>query len=104
MTSDMTRRELEVADLVMLGLRNKEIARRLGLTVGTVKMHLHSIYQKLRISSRMQLAVIMHDANELLPQQPDYNGPDDFARSIDEAYRAIRERKANGGPGWGGWE
>jgi hypothetical protein len=34
----------------------------------------------------------------------DYNGRDDFARSIEEAYRVIRERKANGGPGWGGWE
>ena len=34
----------------------------------------------------------------------DYNATDDFARSIDEAYRVIRERKANGGPGWGGWE
>jgi hypothetical protein len=39
------------------------------------------------------------------PQQPDdYNPTDDFSRSIDEAYRVIRERKANGGKGWGGWE
>jgi N6-adenosine-specific RNA methylase IME4 len=29
-----------------------------------------------------------------------YNATDDFARSIDEAYRVIRERKANGGKGW----
>jgi hypothetical protein len=34
----------------------------------------------------------------------DYNATDDFARSIEEAYRVIRERKQNGGPGWGGWE
>ena len=35
------------------------------------------------------------------PQQPDdYDATDDFARSIDEAYRVIRERKANGGKGW----
>jgi len=32
--------------------------------------------------------------------QADYNPEDDFARSIEEAYRVIRERKANGGPGW----
>jgi hypothetical protein len=39
------------------------------------------------------------------PQQAnEYDGADDFARSIDECYRAIRERKAKGGPGWGGWE
>jgi len=29
-----------------------------------------------------------------------YDATDDFARSIDEAYRVIRERKANGGKGW----
>jgi hypothetical protein len=29
-----------------------------------------------------------------------YNGADDFAKSIDVAYEAIRERKAAGGPGW----
>jgi site-specific DNA-methyltransferase (adenine-specific) len=34
----------------------------------------------------------------------DYNPENDFARSIEEAYRVIRERKANGGKGWGGWE
>jgi hypothetical protein len=34
------------------------------------------------------------------PQPDDYDATDDFARSIDEAYRVIRERKANGGKGW----
>jgi hypothetical protein len=29
-----------------------------------------------------------------------YNAEDDFAKSIDEAYRVIRERKAAGGKGW----
>jgi len=29
-----------------------------------------------------------------------YDAEDDFARSIDEAYRVIRERKAAGGKGW----
>jgi hypothetical protein len=37
-------------------------------------------------------------------QHDDYNAADDFSRSIDECYRAIRERKAKGGPGWGGWK
>ena len=30
----------------------------------------------------------------------EYNAADDFARSIDEAYREIRARQAAGGPGW----
>ena len=29
-----------------------------------------------------------------------YDATDDFAKSIDEAYRVIRERMRNGGPGW----
>jgi len=33
-------------------------------------------------------------------ERDDYDASDDFARSIEEAYRVIRERKANGGPGW----
>jgi DNA (cytosine-5)-methyltransferase 1 len=37
-------------------------------------------------------------------EREEYDGDDDFSKSIAEAYRVIRERKANGGPGWGGWE
>jgi DNA (cytosine-5)-methyltransferase 1 len=37
-------------------------------------------------------------------ERDDYDASNDFARSIEEAYRVIRERKANGGKGWGGWE
>jgi DNA-binding NarL/FixJ family response regulator len=41
-------RELEVALLVSRGLSNKEIARELRLSDGTVKLHVHSIFLKLR--------------------------------------------------------
>jgi hypothetical protein len=33
-------------------------------------------------------------------RKAEYDGNDDFSRSIDEAYALIRERKANGGKGW----
>ena len=38
-------------------MRNKEIARELHLCEGTVKMHLHHIYEKLRLGGRTQLAL-----------------------------------------------
>lgn len=34
---------------------------------------------------------------------PEYNADRDFGESINECYRAIKQRKANGGKGWGEW-
>lgn len=52
----LTGREAELAQLVASGFPNKEIATRLGLTEGTVKIHLHRIYKKLGVTGRMALA------------------------------------------------
>ncbi|HKV12623.1 MAG TPA: response regulator transcription factor [Thermoanaerobaculia bacterium] len=52
----LTRRETEIARLVASGSRNKEIAQQLCISEGTVKIHLHNIYEKLKISSRLELA------------------------------------------------
>lgn len=54
-SSVLTARELEVTRMVASGLRNKEIASRLAITEGTVKFHLHSIYEKLQIDGRYAL-------------------------------------------------
>ena len=51
----LTARERDAVRLVSQGLSNKAIAHRLGLREGTVKVHLHNIYQKLGISSRVEL-------------------------------------------------
>ena len=50
-------REREVALLVARGLTNKEVAHELGLSDGTVKIHVHSIFQKLGAKSRYHLIV-----------------------------------------------
>jgi two-component system, NarL family, nitrate/nitrite response regulator NarL len=57
----LTRRELDVARLVARGMRNKEVARELTITEGTVKMYLHSVYDKLDITSRVELANIARE-------------------------------------------
>ena len=44
--TSLTSREADVARLVARGMRNKEIARELHLCEGTVKMHLHHIYEE----------------------------------------------------------
>jgi DNA-binding NarL/FixJ family response regulator len=60
-SSVLTARELEVTRMVASGLRNKEIASRLEITEGTVKFHLHSIYEKLRIDGRYALMSYARD-------------------------------------------
>ena len=54
----LTPREREIALLVYTGLSNKYICRQLNLSEGTVKIHLHNIYEKLAIRNRTQLAVL----------------------------------------------
>ena len=51
----LTPRELEIVCLVANGLRNKEIARKLVITEGTVKTHLHNLYWKLEMDTRVGL-------------------------------------------------
>jgi DNA-binding NarL/FixJ family response regulator len=57
----LTLRELEIARMVTHGLRNKEIANKLALTEGTVKIHLHNVYQKLGVDSRVALTIFARD-------------------------------------------
>jgi DNA-binding NarL/FixJ family response regulator len=54
-TDCLTRREREIVGCVADGLSNKVIAHRLGLSEGTVKIHLHKVYGKLGVQSRTAL-------------------------------------------------
>jgi DNA-binding NarL/FixJ family response regulator len=54
----LTDRERQIMRLVSEGLSNKEIGRRLNISDGTIKQHLHHIYQKLEISNRTVLAAL----------------------------------------------
>jgi len=54
----LTEREQQIMRLVSEGLSNKEIGRRLNISDGTIKQHLHHIYQKLEISNRTVLAAL----------------------------------------------
>jgi two-component system nitrate/nitrite response regulator NarP len=61
-TDLLTPRERDVAERVARGQRNKEIARELNVTEGTVKMHLHNIYEKLQVKNRTELALVARDS------------------------------------------
>ena len=56
--SSLTPREFEILRHLSEGQSNKEIARDLGITDGTVKLHVRSILRKLEVRSRVEAAVI----------------------------------------------
>jgi|SRR5579864_3357973 len=66
----LTDRERQIMRLVSDGLSNKEIGRRLNLSDGTIKVHLHHIFQKLDVGNRTALAALANRglwaANRLL--------------------------------------
>jgi len=62
----LTARERQIVRLVSEGLSNKEIGRRLNVTDGTIKVHLHHIFQKLDISNRTSLAALAISRHEFI--------------------------------------
>lgn len=60
----LTARQKEVARLVVAGRSNKDIAERLGITLATVKDHVHAILGRLNVSSRVALIVAANSIGE----------------------------------------
>jgi len=67
----LTDRERQIMRLVSEGLSNKEIGRRLSIADGTIKVHLHHIFQKLEITNRTVLAALA------IAQSDRANAPED---------------------------
>ena len=53
----LSARESEIARYVAVGMRNAEVGRKLGITEGTVKVHLNNIFKKLQIRDRVGLTL-----------------------------------------------
>ncbi len=51
----LTPREREILTMISSGLRNRAIGERLSISEGTVKLHLHHIYEKLEVDGRLEL-------------------------------------------------
>jgi len=55
--ASLTEREREVVTLMSQGLRNRQIAARLGISETTVRHHLTSIFAKLEVTDRLELVI-----------------------------------------------
>ncbi|HEX6864474.1 MAG TPA: response regulator transcription factor, partial [Thermoanaerobaculia bacterium] len=68
----LTPRELEILRLVAAGLGNRQIAGRLGMAVTTVRTHLNSVYGKLHVKTRVELALYAAKAGDLGKAAPEH--------------------------------
>jgi DNA-binding CsgD family transcriptional regulator len=93
----LSARERKVAQLVSVGLSNKQIAQRLNLSEGTVKVHLHQILQKMGIKNRTALAVIIlgyerYRAQDRIDGEARHNDDGDEAPGVRKNYHRSRSR------------
>ena len=66
----LTARQREVAELVAVGLSNKEIAEKLYLGEGTVRNYVSAILQKLGVEDRTQAAVLAYQRGLIKGTEP----------------------------------
>lgn len=64
---ELTKREVEIIELVGYGMNNKTIAKRLDISEATVRHHLSSIYSKLRVEDRLNLAIFAYQTGIVTP-------------------------------------
>ncbi|MBN2735790.1 MAG: response regulator transcription factor [Spirochaetales bacterium] len=55
--TNLTEREIEILQMISLGVNNEEIADKMFITPNTVKTHLYNIYKKIKVKNRLQAAL-----------------------------------------------
>lgn len=76
-TGILTGRELQITRLIAGGLSNRDIAGQLFISEGTVKTHLHRIYEKLAIHGRLELGLFARDKGWVAADSPGALPPED---------------------------
>jgi two-component system nitrate/nitrite response regulator NarL len=63
----LTQRELEIVRLVAAGQSTSDIAQNINVAKGTVKVHLHHVYEKLGVKGRLELTLFARDRGLFSP-------------------------------------
>jgi two-component system nitrate/nitrite response regulator NarL len=85
----LTPRERQIMRLVSEGLSNKEIGRRLNIVDGTMKVHLHNIFQKLEIRNRTVLAALARRLPSAASEPPERVDELADAMGANEQYSSL---------------
>jgi DNA-binding CsgD family transcriptional regulator len=95
----LSKRELEVVQCVVQGLTNREIADRMGLSQHTIKNYLFRVFDKLGVSSRVELLFITLSQGSQKEESPVHDGSNTFAKvdSYDEPTLAFFGKAAERG-------
>jgi two-component system, NarL family, nitrate/nitrite response regulator NarL len=64
---NLTFRQSQIVTMLKLGSSNREIARVLGVSEGTIKVHLHRLFQRIGVTNRTQLAVQSIGSEDIAP-------------------------------------
>lgn len=83
----ITRRELEALVLIGRGLKNKEVAKKLGVNVNTVRNHIWNVMQKLEATSRAH-AIVLAVENGIIEVKQE-RSLDTFVRGFDKYVLCI---------------
>lgn len=65
---DLTSREMEIIESIGRGMNNREISAQLSIREATVRHHLSSIYSKLQIEDRLNLAILAYRQGLITPR------------------------------------
>jgi two-component system nitrate/nitrite response regulator NarL len=82
--SPLTAREVQIAELVENGLKNRDIGRALGIQTGTVKIHLKHIFEKTGVRGRYGLALTGLRRRGTLAALPDLSAEEIAGESVAE--------------------
>ena len=65
----LTQREIEIAELICKGYRNEQLSQKFGISIGTVKNYISSIYSKLEVSRRQEAIDLITGLNNQLSNE-----------------------------------
>jgi DNA-binding CsgD family transcriptional regulator len=93
-STSLSRREREVADLLLQGMSNKQIALGLGISERTVEFHLKNVYMKLQVGSRVELILKLGKTTGSIFENPVESTVDIHGGNVHNGNQPARTRAA----------